>query len=998
MNRILDVGYVLKISDKDYIIKKVVGKGASSVTYLAEHNKTEHILKECNPLGISMHRNEDGVLIADTKLGEEKFFDCRSRFKAGVDNHLLFRLTDDLKNVTSNIQDVYDVNGTLYIDMTFFDGDTYDNVVDKTLYDIFRRMKALAQVVGHYHKLGYLHLDIKPQNIYTIPETPEMVMMFDFDSVVQQDDIDALISSSYTDAWAAPEQKMRKYRNQICNATDFFAIGEIIFYKLFGRHSTEEDRYSFSQYEYASKNKLFENVNPKAFPMITELFHKTLSCSVKKRYKSAGELISKLDELIELTKLNKPYLKSSFVVPKTFFIGRDVELAVVHESFQKSNIQFLSGIGGIGKSELAKNYAKIHVENGDYNTVLFTTYNGSWMMLINDDSSINITNFERFPEEKELDYYRRKMRKLGELVDERTLFIIDNLNEDEFEGEVQKQWKDILGLGCKILITTRQQEWNYPIQYINIFTERENLIALFQNYCDIKIEADLKAVQEIIDYVGGHTLTIELIARQTKASFLTPEEMLVKLKEHGISKSGKEKIMSEKDSHQSRKTAFEHITSLFDIADLNEQEKYVLTNMSLIPSEGIKAELFAEWCELKDYDAVNSLIGSGWMERDEDAIKMHPVVAEVAIVNCLSSMPELCKTMLENLTEYLEPYANRNYQSYMPVDRDMIFFCNLAKHIVCQKIELEIIPEILTNISKFISEFGNIDEVALCRKYAIEVCLQLYGEDDSNTATAISNLGIFYRDIGDYERALHYLNKSTMIRKRIYGFKHIDVASSFNSLAMLYLGMGDTRQALHYAKKAFRIKKKLLGYKHSSIAVLLSNIGLIYKSLGNFGRAKHYYQKALDIQMEISGVYHLNVATYLNNLAMLYREIGDYEQALEYSIKGLDIREGLLGQHSIEACQSLDNIGSIYGDMGDFGQAIVYSKKSLEGLIMLCGEQHPTISTALCNAGYLHEMIGELDRAENYYSSAYEMRKELLGNNHEQTKLVKERLLKILQM
>lgn len=692
MNRILDVGYVLKLSDKDYIIKKIVGTGALSVTYLAEHNKTEHILKECNPLGISMHRNEDGVLIADTKLGEEKFFDCRSRFKSGVDNHLLFRLTDDLKNVTSNIQDVYDVNGTLYIDMTYFDGDTYDNVIDETLYDIFRRMKALAQIVGHYHKLGYLYLDIKPQNIYTIPETPEMVMMFDFDSVVYKDDVDALISLSYTDAWAAPEQKMQKYRNQICNATDFFSIGEIIFCKLFGRHSTEEDRYSFSQYEYAAENKLFENVNPKVFPMITELFHKTLSCSVKKRYQYAKELIAKLDELIELTKLKEPYLVSSSVTPKAFFIGRDAELTEIHNSFQKSNIQFLCGMGGIGKSELAKNYAKIYIENGDFDTVLYATYNGSWMMLINDDNSINITNFERFPEEKEVDYYRRKVRKLKELCDERTLFIIDNLNEDEFEGEAQKQWKDILGLGCKILITTRRQEWNYPIQYINIFTEKENLITLFQNYCDVKIEADLKAVQEIIEYVGGHTLTIELIARQTKAGFLTPEEMLVKLKEYGISESGKEKVLFEKDNVANRRTAFDHICAIFDITELSKKEKNVLSNMAMISANGIEGRVFGKWCGLTDFNTVDMLFDKGWLKREYDKISIHPLVAEVVVSRYLKNNPDCCDILCINVMKVMlgisDEDVNRkcDFKQYLAeMNMATFIFLNLAKVPACME-------------------------------------------------------------------------------------------------------------------------------------------------------------------------------------------------------------------------------------------------------------------------------------------------------------------------
>ena len=251
MNRILDIGYSLFVPEKAdgcFEIKKVLGIGASSVTYLAEHNKTEHVLKECNPLGLHMHRNDAGELIADSELNEKKFKEYLDRFHNGADKQLAFRLTDDLKNTVSNVQGIYHANGTVYIDMTFFNGSTYDQIEEKNLYDLLRRMKALAQHIGHYHNRGYLHLDIKPQNIYAIPETPEMVMMFDFDSVVPQTDIKKMVQLSYTDSWAAPEQTMDKYREAICPATDLFAIGEIIFCRIMGRHSTFDERFDFSTY------------------------------------------------------------------------------------------------------------------------------------------------------------------------------------------------------------------------------------------------------------------------------------------------------------------------------------------------------------------------------------------------------------------------------------------------------------------------------------------------------------------------------------------------------------------------------------------------------------------------------------------------------------------------------------------------------------------------------------------------------------------------------
>lgn len=96
-------------------------------------------------------------------------------------------------------------------------------------------------------------------------------------------------------------------------------------------------------------------------------------------------------------------------------------------------------------------------------------------------------------------------------------------------------------MGSRFLITTRVQEWGYYVYDLDVFLDRADLVRLFLKYfsnntvgkkfSDSEIASgERTAISEIIDYVDGHTLTVELIARQTKAGFLTPAQMLTKLK------------------------------------------------------------------------------------------------------------------------------------------------------------------------------------------------------------------------------------------------------------------------------------------------------------------------------------------------------------------------------------------------------------------------------------------------------------------------------------
>lgn len=649
----LQKGYMLKLPNKacEYEITELLGRGASCFVYLAKYSRDgiahEVILKEYNPKSLDLDRDDNGELCIPNGC-REKFDAGMTRFEQGYKKQATMRLNSDVTNSTTNIQEIHFANHTRYIEMTFSSGVTYridGKATDNTLYDFLRRMKSLATVIGYYHQAGYLHLDIKPDNIFA-PNSNDGkdVILFDFDSMVEQK---AIVYSmhplSYTKEWAAMEQLNPAKRASICQATDIFSVGEMIFYRIFGRHSALSERRSYSTYEFDHEADIFRNVNPKVFPLLNELLKKTLCNVVKSRYQSADELIDRLGELIKLADPKEPYLVSKTVTPNAFFIGRDRELNDIHKSLQENSRLFLCGIGGIGKSELAKNYATLYKDS--YDTVLFATYAGSWLKLITDDSRILIANFEQ-GEKAESVYFDEKLKKLLTLCDERTLFIVDNLDEDEFTDEEQNYWNDILSLRCKFIFTTRKKTWSdsYPSLEIGVMEQHHSLVELFRHYSTIK-DGQQADVDAIIDYVDGHTLAVELIARQIKASFSTPAKMLAKLKERGIAQSGQEKVAANKDNVTNRKNVFGHICTIFDIAKLNEQEKYIMANMSVIPADGIEANLFCKWCGSEDFEAVNELINGGWLDREEDKIMMHPLVAEVVKEKYLANNLGCCDTL-----------------------------------------------------------------------------------------------------------------------------------------------------------------------------------------------------------------------------------------------------------------------------------------------------------------------------------------------------------------
>ena len=124
----------------------------------------------------------------------------------------------------------------------------------------------------------------------------------------------------------------------------------------------------------------------------------------------------------------------------------------IKSKFAHDTVVFLEGMGGLGKSELAKYYGFCGKEDGTYNTVIFAQLNekknNNIEAVFNSDSLIGINNFNRKDNENNRDYFLRKADEFKRVADKKTLIILDNYRPDE-------DLKYLLGGRYHLLITTR---------------------------------------------------------------------------------------------------------------------------------------------------------------------------------------------------------------------------------------------------------------------------------------------------------------------------------------------------------------------------------------------------------------------------------------------------------------------------------------------------------------------------------------------------------------
>lgn len=120
----------------------------------------------------------------------------------------------------------------------------------------------------------------------------------------------------------------------------------------------------------------------------------------------------------------------------------------------------------------------------------------------------------------------------------------------------------------------------------------------------------------------------------------------------------------------------------------------------------------------------------------------------------------------------------------------------------------------------------------------------------------LMNLGIFYREISQTDKALKYLESALQQARSLYCDKpHVLIADVLGSLGKC---LGDAemyRESLPYLQEAKQIMEQIRGakYAHPTTSSILFEMGTSYLMLNDLYKAFQCFQDAFDMNLVIYG-------------------------------------------------------------------------------------------------------------------------------------------------
>jgi tetratricopeptide (TPR) repeat protein len=294
---------------------------------------------------------------------------------------------------------------------------------------------------------------------------------------------------------------------------------------------------------------------------------------------------------------------------------------------------------------------------------------------------------------------------------------------------------------------------------------------------------------------------------------------------------------------------------------------------------------------------------------------------------------------------------------------------------------------VLHEIALFLNSQGDYVRALVLRQSALAIAEATLGPDHPHTALALAHLAGTYRALGRAADALPLLERALAITEAALGPDHSTFAKRLENLAAAYSHLGRAADALPLQQRALAITEAALGPDHPDTAIELNNLALTYRELGRAADALPLQQRALAIAEAALGPDHPDTAVALDNLALTYRELGQASDALPLHRRALAIAEAVLGPDHPDTASRMGNLAGVYRELGRAADALPLQERVLAIAEKALGPDHPTTAVALGNLAVTYTDL-ERPEAVPLLQRAAAMTEKALGPDHPYTAVI----------
>ncbi len=612
-----------------------------------------------------------------------------------------------------------------------------------------------------------------------------------------------------------------------------------------------------------------------------------------------------------------------------FFLGRNELLSQLHIQLQAGQVtalsqaQAISGLGGIGKTQIAVEYAYRYAH--EYQMVLWARADDIESL---NSSYVRLATELNLPEKEAQEQGIITVAVKTWLQSHRAwLFILDNADELTL-------LRDFLPpvLGGHLLITTRASATGRLAQRIEVepFAEEQGALFLLRRASMLAHDAPLAQTSTHVQ------MTARDISRELGGLPLALDQAGAYLEETGCS------LMKYQQIYQQHQEALlknrrglvndypQPIATAWSLSFVRvEQKDRVAANVlwlcAFLSADAIPVDIMVKGSPEQEPVAPNDYLLLQAIEtlRAYSLVKYDPVTETLSIHRLVQvvlrdalSIEERNKWMQQAVMVMDAAFPPVKFAFWQQCERYLPHALVCANWIEEGKLASLQAVRLLRRTAYYLSKHARYAEAELLYQRVLSIREQQLGTEHSDTADGLNDLAYVYNAQGKYTEAKSLYQQALSIREKQLGAEHPDVAQSLNNLAYIYNAQGEYTKAELLYQQALSIREKQLGAEHPRVARSLNNLAAFYREQGKYVEAELLFIRALSIREKQLGAEHPAVANSLNGLATLYSRQGNNAKAEPLYQRALQIRKLHLGLDHPRTQVVRSNYLSLLRDMG----------------------------------------------------------------------------------
>ncbi|MEM8717231.1 MAG: toll/interleukin-1 receptor domain-containing protein, partial [Cyanobacteria bacterium P01_G01_bin.4] len=515
---------------------------------------------------------------------------------------------------------------------------------------------------------------------------------------------------------------------------------------------------------------------------------------------------------------NVPYERNPF------FTGREVVLQTLHQQLNQdcavalSQTQAISGLGGIGKTQTAVEYAYRHRQ--DYQAVFWVRAETDLELRTGFVEIARLLNLPQQDAQDPNDTIEAVKRWLES--NPGWLLIFDNADHPEQIRPFRPRQAQ-----GHILLTSRAQTFDSfgiarPVSLQKMPAGEAVAFLLKRSGRDTDDPTEPDAVAALAAELGFLPLALEqagafILRRKLRFSTYLSQYRKQRL---ALLERQPPKVGNEQQPDRSVRTTWQ--LNFEAVQAINPASAELLQFSAFVAPDAIPYELLIEGRE-----SLGSLLTDALASADQEEARF--VISEL--------LEPLSQYSLIRVESDIDSYTiHRLVQEVVKAEMD-----EAHRHLWAER-TIDAVTQSFPN-----AEYGNwsdCDRLLPHAKVAIQLAHTEQIESET-TALLLARTGHYLNERTQDSEAEPLFQDALAMRKRLLGDEHPAVARSLNNLAGLYKDQGRYSEAEPLLQEALVMRKRLLGTEHPAVATSLNNLAALYDDQGRYSDAEPLLLQAL---------------------------------------------------------------------------------------------------------------------------------------------------------